>query len=66
MQVGYTVGMAKTPKAEPGVNIPVRVKPVGLAAVQRVADRDGLSRSEALRRLLKWATEGSPMPKGWH
>lgn len=66
MQGGYTVGMTTTPKKEARVNIPVRVGPVGLAAVQKVADRDGLSRSEALRRLLKWATVGSPMPKGWH
>jgi len=52
--------------SEPRINIPVRVGPAGLAKVQEAAARDGLTRSEALRRLLKWATVGHPMPKGWH
>ena len=51
--------------AETRINKPVRIAPAGVRAVQAVADRDGVSWSEAVRRLLKWSTSGQPMPKGW-
>lgn len=35
-----------------------------MAAVQRVAERDGVSWSEAARRMLKFASQ--KMPAGWH
>lgn len=42
----------------------VRVSSPGLAAVDGVATRDGLDRSEATRRLLAYAV--AHMPPGWH
>lgn len=42
----------------------LRLSDIGEASVQTVADRDGLTWSEAARRMLKYASEN--MPKGWH
>lgn len=54
-------------RPEPRINKPVRMSPNGVKAVQEIADRDGVSWAEAVRRLLKWATSpGQRMPKGWH
>jgi hypothetical protein len=53
------------PKPEPRREVrSLRFRSGGLAAVQAVADRDGISWDEAARRLLKFATQN--MPKGWH
>ena len=43
---------------------PVRLSKTGHAAIKRVADRDGISWSEAARRLLAYAEKR--MPEGWH
>jgi hypothetical protein len=42
----------------------VRLAKTGHDAIQRIADRDGISWSEAARRLLAYATKR--MPEGWH
>ncbi len=42
----------------------LRFRKGGVAAVQAVADRDGISWTEAARRLLGYAVW--KMPEGWH
>ena len=42
----------------------VRLSETGEAAVQVIADRDGLTWSEAARRMLSYSAKH--MPKGWH
>lgn len=54
-----------TSKQEPRVEVrSLRFRRGGIAAVQAVADRDGISWTEAARRMLKFAAQR--MPAGWH
>lgn len=42
----------------------LRLGQPGIDAIQGVADRDGVSWTEAARRLLRYGV--AKMPKGWH
>jgi hypothetical protein len=54
-----------TPKQEPRGEVrSLRFRKGGIAAVQQIADRDGISWTEAARRMLKFAA--LRMPAGWH
>jgi hypothetical protein len=58
--------MATKPvKSEPRIEVrALRFRPGGIKAVQDVADRDGVSWTEAARRVIKYGVAN--MPKGWH
>ena len=51
----------------PSRYVPMRVSEAGYALLAaRAAEETDGNVSELLRRLLKWAAVGKPMPKGWH
>jgi len=64
MTMQYDVSMTNTKKEPPRTTHSLRLEDVIAEEIGLVADRDGLSWSEAARRLLKYAVPR--MPAGWH